>query len=352
MQLDVYFSRTGPTTWEVTAYDPALAAAGGFPYGAAGDPPLATMTLTFDPATGNLVGGGSLSVPLPSGDTLPLDFSQSVSLPDGTPGWTDKIVGSLNLPASAPAVVPYVLGTTPADNLPSSVFNEKSSMVVYDKLGLPVQLDFFYTKGEQGRWEVTVFNHADASPTSGTFPYGLPGSPPLATTVLEFDALGNLVSNGILDVPVPGGETVRVDMSSTGQIGYEFSPGRADVNGMAPSKISGFEIASDGTVFMKYGDGSLDPAYRIALANVQSPDRLRPETGNVYSQSADSGVIVTGFPENGAFGNIRSRTLENSNVDIANELTSMIESQRNYTANSKVFQTASDLLDVLVNLKR
>ncbi|MNT21020.1 Flagellar hook protein FlgE [compost metagenome] len=77
-----------------------------------------------------------------------------------------------------------------------------------------------------------------------------------------------------------------------------------------------------------------------------------PQSGNVYSQGTDSGVIVTGFAGSGAFGNIQSKALENSNVDIANELTSMIEAQRNYTANSKVFQTASDLLEVLVNLKR
>ncbi|RUU23587.1 MAG: flagellar hook protein FlgE, partial [Mesorhizobium sp.] len=43
---------------------------------------------------------------------------------------------------------------------------------------------------------------------------------------------------------------------------------------------------------------------------------------------------------------------ENSNVDIAEELTNMIAAQRSYTANSKVFQTGSDLMDVLVNLKR
>ena len=51
-------------------------------------------------------------------------------------------------------------------------------------------------------------------------------------------------------------------------------------------------------------------------------------------------------------GSIVSGAVENSNVDIAKELTAMIESQRNYTANSKMFQTGSDLMDVLVNLKR
>ena len=51
-------------------------------------------------------------------------------------------------------------------------------------------------------------------------------------------------------------------------------------------------------------------------------------------------------------GAVLSGALEQSNADVATELTSMIESQRNYTANSKVFQTGSELMDILVNLKR
>jgi len=94
------------------------------------------------------------------------------------------------------------------------------------------------------------------------------------------------------------------------------------------------------------------PAYRIAMASVQSPNNLTPREGNVYSQSNDSGVIVMGYAGNSGYGSILSKALEDSNVDIAGELTSMIESQRNYTANSKVFQTGSELLETLVNLKR
>ena len=59
-----------------------------------------------------------------------------------------------------------------------------------------------------------------------------------------------------------------------------------------------------------------------------------------------------GYAGSVGYGDILSGALEDSNVDIAEELTTMIESQRSYTANSKVFQTGSELLDVLVNLKR
>ena len=66
----------------------------------------------------------------------------------------------------------------------------------------------------------------------------------------------------------------------------------------------------------------------------------------------DSGDIQVGFAKDGGFGTMVSGALEQSTVDLASELTNMIESERNYTANSKVFQTGADLMDVLVNLKR
>jgi flagellar hook protein FlgE len=85
---------------------------------------------------------------------------------------------------------------------------------------------------------------------------------------------------------------------------------------------------------------------------VQSPDNLTVLTGNVYAQGINSGAIHLGFANEGKLGSIVSGALESSNADIAEELTNMIAAQRSYTANSKVFQTGSDLMDVLVNLKR
>jgi flagellar hook protein FlgE len=62
--------------------------------------------------------------------------------------------------------------------------------------------------------------------------------------------------------------------------------------------------------------------------------------------------MLVGTAGTGGFGTLVSGALEQSTVDLSTELTSMIEAQRNYTANSKVFQTGSELLDVLINLKR
>ncbi len=117
--------------------------------------------------------------------------------------------------------------------------------------------------------------------------------------------------------------------------------------------IEKIEIGTDGTMYAQYENGSFRALYRIPLANVESPDRLTALARQRLSRRArDSGDLQIGFAGKGGLGAIISGALENSNVDIAEELTNMIESQRSYTANSKVFQTGADLMDILVNLKR
>ncbi|WP_312360879.1 flagellar hook protein FlgE [Ensifer sp.] len=242
-------------------------------------------------------------------------------------------------------------------NLPSgaAIGDEKpTSLVVYDSQGNTRILDFVYKKTAANTWSLEVRDRASYTP-------GPPAVGVIGTQNLAFDTAGKLTTTPtkltttpINNLPGTGANlgALTIDFTKTTQLGGEFTSTGGGIDGSKPSKMSGFEIDKEGIVYVKYGDGNLVPKFRIALATVQSPDKLLPQSGNVYSQGTDSGVIVTGFAGSGAFGNIQSKALENSNVDIANELTSMIEAQRNYTANSKVFQTASDLLEVLVNLKR
>ena len=237
-------------------------------------------------------------------------------------------------------------------NAATAEYSHKSSLVAYDNLGGEVLLDFYYTKTAADTWEVTVYDRAGATPGT-SFPYG---SPALATTTLTFDPLnqGLLAAASATDISltVPGGAALTVDLSDMTQLDYSFTVQYADVNGNSPSAVNDVVISEDGTIYAKQDSGELEPLYRIALASVSSPDKLQPLAGNVYQQGVDSGVITTGFAGSGGFGQIVSGALESSNVDMAQELTDMIASQRSYTANSKVFQTGSDLMDVLVNLKR
>jgi flagellar hook protein FlgE len=254
---------------------------------------------------------------------------------------------TLNLPSDAATVASANL---PSTNAATATFAGKTSLIVYDNVGSKVTLDIYATKTASGTWEIAAFDRANA--TSGTtFPYS---SGPLATTTLTFDSTGHFTSSSptSLSLTIPNGTAFTLDLANTTQLAADYTVLSATVNGNAPSKAEGVDIATDGLIYVMFEDGSRQAAYRLPLATVPSPDNLEPVAGNAYRLSAASGDLRISFAGTNGVGTIVSNALEQSTVDLATELTTMIEAERSYTANSKVFQTGAELMDVLVNLKR
>lgn len=254
----------------------------------------------------------------------------------------------VNFPSSADTVDP---GDLPSTNSATAKYTGKSSLVVYDSLGNTVTLDIYSAKSAAGTWEMSVYNRADADATTKGFPYGAAA---LTTQTLEFDASGQFTTSSAksLSVTVPNGGTMTIDLSQSTQLSTAYTVFSATADGNAPSEVDRIDIDTAGDIYAIFKNGERVLAYKIPLAKVPSPDNLTPSTGNVYSISSTSGDLLVGTPNVGGFGSLVSGALEQSTVDLGSELTSMIEAQRNYTANSKVFQTGSELIDVLVNLKR
>lgn len=275
---------------------------------------------------------------------VPVNVNQTdISATPSTSG-----VFTSNLPSNSTAVAAADL---PSTNSATAQYTDKSSIVTYDNLGNEKLIDLYYTKTGDNTWEVSAYDQSDAA--SGTsFPYS---SVPLATAELDFDSTnGKLTSTSAnsLTFTVPGGQSMTLDLSGMTQLATDFNPTAATVNGNAPNKMTGVTIGTDGTVSGQYADGSTSPLYKIPLATVSSVDNLDPLPGNVYSPTQSSGNVQMGFAGSDSLGTINSGELESSNVDLGTQLTEMISAQRSYTANSKVFQTGSDLLNILVNLQR
>ncbi len=361
VQTSVRYAITdsGPLQFTTSYADLAIDGDGFFIVSDTGGNPFLTRAGAFVPnGDGNLVNAagytlmgydytGGTPAPVVNGfDGLVPVNVKSTGL-TATPSTNGNFYANLN--DSKPVVAAANL---PSANAITAEYSDKGSLVVYDTVGAKIMLDFYYTKSANDTWEVAVYDRSTATPGTG-FPYS---SPALATETLTFDPALNgalaAASPTSISLAVPGGAALTIDLADMTQLNYEFTIDNADANGNAPSAVTNIEISADGTVYAKYENGDLKPLYRVALANVASPNNLRPLSGNVYSQGIDSGVTITGFGGSGGFGDIMSGALEGSNVDLAGELTDMIASQRSYTANSKVFQTGSDLLDVLVNLKR
>jgi flagellar hook protein FlgE len=261
---------------------------------------------------------------------------------------TPSTTGNFN--ANLPAGATPPAGPLPSSNSATAEYTSKSSIVTYDNLGNKKLLDVYFTNTGTGTWSVSVFDQSTATPGT-SFPYT---GGALASANLTFDTTTGKITGAVdsITIPVPGGASLDLDLSKLTQLGTGFTVSEAKVNGNAPSTIEKIQIGEDGVIYAQYQDGSTKPLFKIPLADVQSADNLTALPGNVYAQSTDSGTVRIGFANEGKLGSIISGALENSNVDIAEELTNMIAAQRSYTANSKVFQTGSDLMDVLVNLKR
>lgn len=271
---------------------------------------------------------------------------------------------AVNLPSTATAVT--TAADLPSANPASGVsYTDETSLVTYDNLGGTETVNVYYTNlGPDGNgndtWEVTAYNAADAA-TGGGFPYS---SGPLATATMTFSStngtltgLSNVSGTGAsatgndLSFTVPNGQTMSLDLGGTTQLAAKFSVNAATANGNAPSSLTGITFNTDGTLNFQYSNGETSPGYEIPLATVASEDNLTSVNGDAFQANQKSGSVRVGTPGSSGFGTVVSSSLESSTVDLATELTQMIEAQSAYQANSKVFQAGANLLDILNNLK-
>lgn len=294
-----------------------------------------------------------------------------------------------NLDADATSVA----APTAGNNDPASNYSVKNSMIAYDDLGRMVTLDVYWTKvadydptgPSPAQWEITVFDQSTEDPsTTAVFPYSnpdpvlggtVPADPILARAVVSFDQSNGSITDitsivpgsaysGPVDPTVPSQRAVlniqlpnatqplMLDITGTTQLGADYEPLEIEINGNSPATVKDVAIDDEGRVYAVYEDGTETEFYRLPLANVASPDQLKVLSANVYAVSPESGTLRVALPDEGGNGSLVVGALEQSNVDLATELTEMIIAQRSYTANSKSFQTGNDLLEVLVNLKR
>jgi flagellar hook protein FlgE len=123
-------------------------------------------------------------------------------------------------------------------------------------------------------------------------------------------------------------------------------------NGSAPGTVNNITINPDGTITGTFGAGQTIAIGKVALANFNNPKGLVKLGSNRYGESQAAGLPNVGVPGEGGRGTLIGSSLEQSNVDIAQEFTQMILAQRGYQANSKSITVADEMLVETLNLKR
>ena len=123
-------------------------------------------------------------------------------------------------------------------------------------------------------------------------------------------------------------------------------------NGYGAGDLQSVVVDTDGVITGQYSNGQVIPLFRVAMAKFQNAQGLYKEGGNLFRETRLSGDPTTSKPGSNGLGSISPNSLEQSNVDIANEFVKMITTQRGYQANSKIITVTDQMLAELINLKR
>ncbi len=125
-----------------------------------------------------------------------------------------------------------------------------------------------------------------------------------------------------------------------------------EVDGRKSGALESIDIDGEGVITGNFDNGTIRPLYRMFLSKFVNPAGLLRMGDNEFTESLTSGKAISGHPNDGAFGGVRARNLEKSNVDLATEFVSMIETQRAFQANAKGVTTSDEMLADLVAMKR
>ncbi|MDT0506862.1 flagellar hook-basal body complex protein [Novosphingobium sp. MMS21-SN21R] len=123
-----------------------------------------------------------------------------------------------------------------------------------------------------------------------------------------------------------------------------------DANGN-PIEFAGITVGDDGAVTASYADGSNVIIGKVALASFIAPQGLKQVGSSNWVTTGISGTPNYGQPSTGQYGSLLSGALERSNVDIAEELVSLITAQRNFQANAKAIDTATQISQTVIQLQ-
>jgi flagellar hook protein FlgE len=137
----------------------------------------------------------------------------------------------------------------------------------------------------------------------------------------------------------------------------QFSGTQVDIqrlsqDGLPQGLFTGININDNGDVELNYDNGASTVFYRVPLAQFYDPTALKRENGQAFTETFDSGTARITNPGASGAGTVRSSAVEGSNVDIAEEFSKMIVTQRAYAANARVITTADDMLQEVINIKR
>lgn len=261
---------------------------------------------------------------------------------------TSQPISDLTIPIAAEMSALASSMTTMIGNLDSrgavgATFN--NTFIVYDSLGDSHSVSVTYTKSAVNTWDWQA---------AGT---GIVLGVLINQGQLTFNADGSLnTQSGTLSINTTNGSAtplaIAPDLTSVTQLADDDTVNLFGQDGYPPGTLVSFNIGNSGTINGVFDNGIIETLGQVALARFTNNAGLMKEGDNIWAESVNSGVSQIGTANSGARGNIQAGSLEMSNVNLAQEFSDMIITQRGFQANSRIITTSDELLQELINMKR
>lgn len=262
----------------------------------------------------------------------------------------------MNLGVNLPAVGTEAGAT--GDALPLSV-------EYFGNLGTSETLDITFTptvpaSGASNEWTMIIKDSAQGGATIGEYVLTFDdtrgnGGTLAAVSVTSGGAYD--AATGSLALTVEGGPLTM----TIGKIGYtngltqlsdSFAPTHITKDGSPVGNLTGVEVDENGYIKATYDTGFIRTVYQIPLVDVPNQNGLLSLDNQTFQVSPTSGSFFLWDAGDGPTGSIEGYAREGSTVDVAQELTNLIQTQRAYSSNAKVIQTVDEMLQETTNIKR
>ena len=352
-----------------------------FGFSGAGADTVSILGSQGNPVTLNVGGDTATAV----GGTIDFTLDEGYTFANAIPA-NNNLFGLLD----ASAFSQFELNTFDPTN--QDTYNAATSVTIFDSLGNPHVMTSYFVKErfnpnvpgqEENRWSVYVqidgrdvgdpnpnlAPPANTAPTQARYqlqfnPDGTrnpSGSDPiLISNWLPLDENGqpngalapqNTLAGGTLPVPEPPtSSNFEVRLSDSTQFGSDFAVSDVQQNGFTTGQLSGLDIDNEGLMLARYTNGQSLVLGQVALADFANVQGLKPTGDSAWIQTNDSGEPVIGTPTSGSLGVITAGALEDSNVELSEQLVNLIVAQRNFQANARTISTADEITQTIIQL--
>ncbi|MFJ2390758.1 MULTISPECIES: flagellar hook protein FlgE [Pseudomonas] len=288
------------------------------------------------------------------------------------PKSTSLVTSTINLNSSAPVITDTGANAVVFDPTKLETYTKQFSTPIYDSQGNSHVMDQYVVKTGQNTWK--VYTLVDGRNPDAT------GSDPKVTapvpSTMTFDSAGKLTQ-----VSTPPGPVISSDLKLTGWVpgtvvNGTFTPNGASANpagitismaqttqynadtarsiptqdGYATGQITNLTIDGTGTLFANFSNNQSKAIGQVALASFTNEQGLQPVGGTSWKETFASGIPGYDAPKTGTLGEVVSNSLEESNVNLTNELVDLIKGQSNYQANAKTISTQSTIMQTIIQM--